>query len=327
MKINSFEIDRMGGVVTCEMEPNTPDILEINEVEVITYLFDGYGVFTHNNKYYKISYDKLEDVKDDEQILRTINEYRYGNRPPDASWDITVDDMALTFGEVEECEYSEYVSYLIDGLISNASNLTVEDGEREVLSPDYIASKLREIKKTPPKYLYYFTDRDDLVEQFDGEIYPVYDENKRDDENQGWICDVLLEDLLVLEKQGIIKPDPITELNEPLLTSEEHRAKLLATRFEAIIFLKDRTYNERKQDVITFLVALVGWRGTKEALETLVFMHFKEIIKLKPTEERSSPDFCFCFGSEQFQDGYFDIYYINTNEDNIIYITEVGYEF
>lgn len=241
MKINSLEIDRMGGVVALEMEPNTPDIPEINEVEVTAYLFDGYGVFTYNDKYYKISYDKLEDAKDDEQVRMTINEYRYGNRLVGYDdWEITVDDMAICFGEIEACEYSEYVSYIIDGLIYNASNLNVEDGEREVLSPSDLAVSLREMEKNPPKYLHFYQDRDDLVEALDGEIYPVYDENKRDDENQGWICDVLLEDLLKLEEQGVIRPDKDAELNEPYLVSEEHRTALLATRFEAIIFLKDK---------------------------------------------------------------------------------------
>lgn len=240
MEINAMTIERLGGCTYNPLEPNTPDIPEIDGVEIEAILFDGFGVCHHEGKYYLMSYAKLEDVKDDEQVRRTINEYRYGNRLPN-DFEVTIDDLALTFGEFEECEHSEYVSYLIDGLVSNIEHLIVEDGKREVLSPDECATKLREIEKCPPKYLYYFTDRDDLVEQFDGEIYPVYDQTKRGEKNDGWICDVLLKDLLILEEQGVIRPDKDgMDLNEPYLVSEEHRATLLEARFEAIIFLKEK---------------------------------------------------------------------------------------
>ncbi len=225
MKVNIANIESMGGCVYLPFEPNTADIPELNgDVVVESILFDGYGVFAHNGKYYKISYAKLEDVRDDEQVRITINQHRFGYRLPD-NFDIAVDDLALTFGEVEECEHSEYVSYLIDGLISNLEHLVVEDGIREVLSPDQCATKLREIEKCPPKYLYYFTDLNDLGEQFDGKIFSVCDITGE------CICDVLECDLAELEQHGIIDDNAI-------LTSEEHRAILLATRFEAIIFLK-----------------------------------------------------------------------------------------
>ncbi len=226
----------MGGCIYLPFEPNTPDIPEIDGVVVDAALFDGSGVIAYNGKYYHINYPQQEDVREDEQIRRVINQHRFGYRLPD-HFDITADDLALTFGAIEECEYSEYVSYLIEGLISNASNMSVEDGKRSCLTCDEYISKLQKLESCPPKYLYYFTDRDDLVEQFDGEIYPVYDENKRGDATDGWICDLLLKDLLELEEQGVIRPDKVAELNEPYLVSEEHRAKLLASRFEAIIFI------------------------------------------------------------------------------------------
>ncbi|MFR9546008.1 MAG: hypothetical protein SNJ29_10580 [Rikenellaceae bacterium] len=233
MEINAKMIDEMGGLVLWQMEPNTPNIPEINEIEIDTYLFDGYGVATHNNKYYKLSYQRLEEIADDEQVNREVNAYRYGNREPD-DLEITIDDMAMTYGEFEECEHLEYVSYLIEGLISNANKMSIEDGVRTCLSCDDYISQLREVERCPPKHLYLFRDHGELVEQFDGEIYPVYDFNGE------YLCDVLTADLLSLAQGGFIKPThELSGLNETILTSIEHRDKVLASRFEAIIFIND----------------------------------------------------------------------------------------
>ncbi|MFI3294090.1 MAG: hypothetical protein SNI70_11320 [Rikenellaceae bacterium] len=238
MEINAKMIDEMGGLVLWQMEPNTPNFPEINEIEIDTYLFDGYGVATHNNRHYKLSYKRLEEVADDEQVHREVNAYRYGNRESD-DLEITIDDMVMTYGEFEECERSEYVSYLIEGLISNASNMSVEDGKRRCLSCDDYITQLKELESCPPKYLCYFTDDDDLVEQFDGEIYPVYDFNG------DYLCDVLTADLLNLVEEGFIKPThELSDLNETILTSIEQRDKVLAARFEAIIFLTTDKHNE-----------------------------------------------------------------------------------
>lgn len=226
MNINAESIEQLGGLTTLEMELNTPELPEVDEKTVTTYLFDGYGVFSCNDSYYTISYQQLDKVWGNEQVRRHINMHRYGNRLPN-DFEVTIDDLAICFGEVESCEYSEYVSYIIDGLIENATRMLVEDGVREVLSVNDYSQKLREIEKTPPKHLYLLKDLNDLGEQFDGEIYSVSDEMGEH------ICDVLQEDLIDLEKQGIIN-------NQGILTSEEHRAKLLSTRFEAIIFLKTK---------------------------------------------------------------------------------------
>ena len=235
MKINARDIEAMGGCIWQPLEPNTPDLPEINDIEVDAVLFDGVGVFQHENKYYKISYAKLDDVRDDEQVSRTINEYRYGNRLPDDYLEITPDDLALTFGEIEECEQSEYVSYLVDGLVSNANNLNVEDGQRDVLSLDEYCQKLREIEKSPSKYLYLFKDREDLVEQFDGKIYCIHDENCN------YLCDLLEEDMLHFVDKGILVPAyGDDDINETKLSSPNHKAEVLSARFEAIIFLKGR---------------------------------------------------------------------------------------
>lgn len=235
MKINARDIESMGGCIWQPLEPNTPELPELDDIEIDAVLFDGIGLFQHENKYYKISYAKLEEVKGDEQVSRAINEYRYGNRLPDDYLEITPDDLALTFGEIEECERLEYVSYLIDGLVSNAEKLNIEDGERDVLSIDKYCEKLREIEKSPPKYLYLFKDREELVEQFDGKIYCIHDE-KGD-----YLCDLLEDDMLnFVDKGTLIPAHGDDDINETKLSSPKHKVEVLATRFEAIIFLKGR---------------------------------------------------------------------------------------
>ncbi|MFR9545935.1 MAG: hypothetical protein SNJ29_10205 [Rikenellaceae bacterium] len=227
MKVNIAEIGCMGGCVHLPFEPNTPDIPELDGgVVVESMLFDGVGVCEYNDKYYVIKYPKLEEVEGDEQVRRTVNQHRYGYRLPD-NFDIGVDDMALTFGNIEECEHSEYVSYLVEGLINHVNKMMVEDGEREVLSINDYSTRLREIEKCPPKYLYLFAKLKDFSEEFEGKVFSV------SDDRDNHICDVLQDDLAELENQGIID-------NNATLTSEEHRAILLATRFEVIVFLKEK---------------------------------------------------------------------------------------
>lgn len=228
MIINARDIESMGGLVTWGIEPNTPNIPEINEIEMETYLFDGHGVFEHDGKYYKLSYPKLEEAKGDSEMIGSINEYRYANQRS-SDLEITVDDIAMTFGMIEVAEHSEYVSLIVDGLIDNIGRMIVEAD----LSPTEYEQKLKAVEKTPPKYLYLYRDYDELVEELDGKIYPVKDIDGE------YLCDVLLDDLLILEQDGVVREvDELSGLNETILTSSENRAKLLATRFEAILFNK-----------------------------------------------------------------------------------------
>ena len=228
MIINAMAIESLGGLIYNPLEPNTPDIPEIDGVEVGAILFNGHGVFRHEDKYYKLTYQKLEDIEGKDQTLRAINQHRYGYRLPD-DFEITVDDMAVTFGETEEIEYSEYVSCIVEGLIDNSGRMIVEGD----LTPFEYEQKLRAIEKSPPKYLHIYTDFEELVEELDGKIYPVYDENKKE------LCDVLLEDLIELETSGDIRARlNDDDLNDVVISAVGNKEKVLATRFEAILFNK-----------------------------------------------------------------------------------------
>lgn len=232
MKINAKDIESLGGLVTWGIKPNTPNIPEIDEIDMETYLFDGHGVFEYNNKYYKISYPKLEETQGSEEMVDTINEYRYANQRS-CDFEITVDDVAITFGMIEVTKHSEYVSFIVDGLIDNIGRMIVEDGENEVLSAAEYEAKLRMIEKSPPKYLYLYQNYNELVEEFDGKIYSVKDENGEH------LCDVLEEDLVELEGAGVIRPTHNDDdLNDVIITAADKREKVLATRFEAILFIK-----------------------------------------------------------------------------------------
>ncbi|MFR9546924.1 MAG: hypothetical protein SNJ29_15315, partial [Rikenellaceae bacterium] len=72
-----------------------------------------------------------------------------------------------------------------------------------------------------------------------------------------------------MEQQDIVD-------NSATLTSEEHRAKLLATRFEAIVFLKNRQMNSNKQ---TYWQRISDLRKeiTAEIIETITDHNLTEV--------------------------------------------------
>lgn len=198
MNINAKHIEELGGLLSIKMELNAPDLPEFDEKEVTAYLFDSFGVAQCEDKYLFLTYPGLGNAKMDEQIRRTINQKRYGNRLPD-NFKVTVDDLAMCFAEVEEITHYEYVNQLMRGMITYSPTRLLP----RKLSGEKLREQIRRIIMNPPKHLYIFKDDNEFLKELDGKIYAISD--LRGDV----ICDVLEEDMTALEEQDIISEGQI----------------------------------------------------------------------------------------------------------------------
>lgn len=198
MNINAKHIEELGGLMSLEIEPNAPDIPEIDGKEVTAYLFDGYGVAKHEDMYLFLTYPGIGNAMVDEQIRRTINQYRFGNRLPD-NFKVTYDDLAMCYATFEEINHEEYIRQLMKGIFTNSKSLFKGTG--------MTAEKFREhnlsIVMSPCKHLYIFKDDREFLKELDGKIYAILDLSGN------VISDVMEEDMITLEEQGIISNNQI----------------------------------------------------------------------------------------------------------------------
>ena len=198
MNINAKRIEELGGLVSLTMELNTPDFPEVNEKEVTAYLFDGFGVAECEGRYLFLTYPGVGNAMLDEQMRRTINQNRYGNRLPD-DFKITVDDLAMCFSEVEEITHEEYVRQLMKGIFSNSKSLF----KGTKMTPDKFREHNLRIIMAPCKHLYIFKAHDEFMKELDGKVYAV------SDKNGDFICDLLEDDMVTLDDQDIISDSEI----------------------------------------------------------------------------------------------------------------------
>lgn len=198
MNINAKHIEALGGLMSLEMELNTPDLPEFDEKKVITYLFDTFGVARHEDKYLFLEYPGLGNAMVDEQIWRTINRNRYGNRLPD-NFKVTIDDLAMCFAEVEDINHEEYVRQLLKGIFTNSKSLF----KGTKMTADIFREHVLRIIKSPCKHLYIFKDDSVFMKELDGKIYAI------SDLNGNVICDVLEDDMITLEEQDVISDGKI----------------------------------------------------------------------------------------------------------------------
>ena len=202
MNINAKRIEELGGLVSLTMELNTPDFPEVNEKEVTAYLFDGFGVAECEGRYLFLTYPGVGNAMLDEQMRRTINQNRYGNRLPD-DFKITVDDLAMCFSEVEEITHEEYVRQLMKGIFTNTKSLF----KGTKMTPDKFREHNLRIIMAPCKHLYIFKEHDEFMKELDSKVYAV------SDKNGDFICDLLEADMVALDDQDIISDGEIVSLD------------------------------------------------------------------------------------------------------------------
>lgn len=198
MNINAKHIEALGGLMSLEMELNTPDLPEFDEKKVTAYLFDSFGVAQHEEKYLFLVYPGIGNAMVDEQIRRTINQERFGNRLPD-NFKVTIDDLAMCFAEVEEINHEEYVRQLMKGIFTNSKSLF----KGTKMTAEIFREHVFGIVKSPCKHLYIFKDDREFLKELDGKIYAI------SDLNGNVICDVLEDDMLNLEKQDAVSDGKI----------------------------------------------------------------------------------------------------------------------
>ena len=91
----------------------------------------------------------------------------------------------------------------------------------------------------------------------------------------------------------------------------------------------DEKLKERKMSIISYMESLVGKRFAKETLEFLLSDFLGQPITLCEMTNDWDADYRVSFDieDEQFGQISFDILYLNTRKGEIMYITEVGYDF
>lgn len=198
MNINAKYIEALGGLMSLEMELNTPDLPEFDEKKVTAYLFDAFGVARYEDKYLFLEYPGIGNAMVDEQIRRTINQNCYGNRLPD-NFKVTFDDLAMCFAEVEEINHEEYVRQLMKGIFTNSKSMF----KGTKMTADIFREHVFRIVKSPCKHLYIFKDDREFLKELDGKIYAI------SDLNGNIICDVLEDDMITLEEQDVISDGKI----------------------------------------------------------------------------------------------------------------------
>jgi hypothetical protein len=88
----------------------------------------------------------------------------------------------------------------------------------------------------------------------------------------------------------------------------------------------------KQQEIAKAMEALVGARFTLLTLNDMLDQIFGESLTIEDiTDSKDENDFSdnnLLFESENEDTyGFYDIYYLNTREDDVIYITEVSYDF
>lgn len=219
MNINAKHIEELGGLTILEMELNTPDIPEIDEKEVTAYLFDGVGLVQCDGLYVELTYPMLYDSKSDVQVRRTINQERYGNRLPD-NFKMTIDDLAICYGEAEIIEHKDYVSTLTTGLFATMGKWAKKADD----DPTQLNQKLLAIAGDPCKHFYILKNQKEFLKELDGKVYAIMDSK------ENVICDVLEEDMVTLEEQGIV--------SDGYIVSEDSIEYVRSQRVEIIILNK-----------------------------------------------------------------------------------------
>lgn len=219
MNINVQHIEALGGLMSLEIELNTPDLPEIDEKKVTAYLFDAFGVARYEDKYLFLEFPGLGNAMVDEQIRRTINQNRYGNRLPD-NFKVTIDDLAMCFAEAEEINHEEYVRQLLKGIFTNSKSLF----KGTQMTAEIFREHNLRIVKNPCKHLYIFKDDREFLKELDGKIYAI------SDLNGNIICDVLEEDMITLEEQDVISDNQIV--------SADSIEYILSQRVEVIFLTK-----------------------------------------------------------------------------------------
>ncbi|CDN32556.1 hypothetical protein BN938_2486 [Mucinivorans hirudinis] len=202
MNINAKRIEELGGLVSLTMELNTPDFPEVDEKEITAYLFDGFGIAQCEGRYLFLTYPGVGNAMLDEQMRRTINQNRYGNRLPD-DFKITVDDLAMCFAEVEEINHEEYVRQLMKGIFSNSKSLF----KGTKMTPDKFREYNLRIIMAPCKHLFIFKEHNEFMKELDGKVYAVTDKNGN------VICDILEADMVTFDDQDIISDGEIVSLD------------------------------------------------------------------------------------------------------------------
>lgn len=228
MKIHAQQLDKAGILYCQEIEPNTPDLLEIDGATVIAYMFDGEGFIEHNGGYYHMEYPLLTSAKNDGQIRTHINRQRFGGRLPDEDV-ITIDDLAICFGEITECSYEDFI-------VDFFSNLTTAL-KRHSAYPEndkHINKLLTELICKPPKHLYLMMDKDDIIDHYklDGEIYAIGAEKFNE-----YHCDVLEQDILDLIEHKVVLDQTSIENSghDYVLNGRNNLYKLMSNRAEFLI--------------------------------------------------------------------------------------------
>lgn len=89
---------------------------------------------------------------------------------------------------------------------------------------------------------------------------------------------------------------------------------------------------EQQLQIVQKLEGLVNQRFTLLTLNELLNEIFEENITIEDTtdgkDDNDFSDYTLLFESKNEDTyGWFDIYYLKTREDDVIYITEVSYEF
>lgn len=198
MNINAKRIEELGGLASLTMELNTPDFPEVDGKEITAYLFDGFGVAQCQERYLFLTYPGIGNSMLDEQMRRTINQNRYGNRLPE-DFKVTVDDLAMCFAEIEEINHEEYVRQLMKGIFSNSKSLF----KGTKMTPKKSREHNLKIIMSPCKNLFIFKEHDEFMKELDGKVYAVTDKNGN------VICDLLEEDMITLDDQDLISEGEI----------------------------------------------------------------------------------------------------------------------
>ena len=113
---------------------------------------------------------------------------------------MTIDDLAICYGEVEEIDYNDYLSILTTGLFTTMGRWA----KGSYRSSSELNQKLLSIVRVPCKHLYILKGQDEFLKELDGKVYGITDVNGMT------ICDVLEEEMLFLDDQDIISDGQLT---------------------------------------------------------------------------------------------------------------------
>lgn len=142
--------------------------------------------------------------------------------------------------------------------------------------------------------------------------------------------------MILTEPDGIIRETMINNLIDGLFEHSRLDNLIGYKTIEKEIDLSKQipfmNYTNRQREVIQRLENLVHRRYKISELNEYLSEHFYEEIEVNEAtinkDDCDTSDFNLIFESlEKDTYGYFDIYYLPTREENVILITEVGYQF